>query len=114
MQYYPQNKTGFMISEEIAEELGLLELYEHWTSEWDYEPFCMEFEEKFGIHPYNIKHFEYSRGGEVQGLSGFEYDCTYVLFENYDKEDEKWGSMVQKLQNEHGVFFEGGTWSELG
>ena len=113
LQYYPQNRTGFMISEEIAEELGLLELYEHWKSDWDYDPFCMEFEEKFGVYPYSIKHFEYARGGEIQGLSGFEYDCTYVLFDEYDKESEKWDNMVSRLQ-ERGILFEDGRWSELG
>ena len=113
MQYYPQNKTGFLITEDIAEELGLRELYEHWESEWDYDPFCMEFEEKFGVYPDRIQHFECERGGEVQGLSGFDYDCTYVLFSDYDKKNEKWDYMVQKLQ-EQNILFEDGRWSELG
>jgi len=113
MQHYPMSAVGFAIDEEVAKQLGLSHEYEVWDSEWDYDSFCMEFDYLYGVYPDKIQRFEYSRGGEVQGLSGFEYDCTYVIFDESRVGTEEWLSMLHKLE-EHQVFIEEGSWSELG
>ena len=114
MQFYPQSKTGFAISESVAEELGLATEYEAWQDDYDYDEFCNAFGEKFGVAPDRITHFEYERGGYVQGLSGFDWNQTYVLFDDYNKNSDNWRPMKEKAEGDFGLIFEHGVWSELG
>ena len=114
MQFYPQSKTGFAISESVAEALGLADEYVMWQKGYDHIEFCNAFEERFGVQPDNITHFEYTRGGYVQGLSVFDWDQTYVLFGDYNKGNDNWEPMKEKIEGDFGFIFENGTWSELG
>ena len=114
MQFYPQSKTGFAISESVAEALGLADEYVMWQKGYDHVEFCNAFGERFGVQPDNITHFQYTRGGYVQGLSGFDWDQTYVLFDDYNKGNDNWEPMKEKIEGDFGFTFENGTWSELG
>lgn len=115
MQFYPQNNKGFAINSDVAENFGILDEYLLWEEEYNEMPLFEVFEEKFGVEPEKIKFFEYHRGGEVQGLQGFEYDLTYILF---DKDTEKafpeeWDSLTVLLED-HDIDMIEGSWSELG
>ena len=37
MQFYPQSRKGFIINEDVAEQLGVLEEYLIWENDYDEE-----------------------------------------------------------------------------
>tara|TARA_B100001250_G_C19777860_1_gene780436 strand:+ start:1387 stop:1728 length:342 start_codon:yes stop_codon:yes gene_type:complete len=113
MQFYPQHYYGFIVNEEIAERLKLNEAYDTYEMSYDEEPFFNEFESKFGIEPYKFADTTYERGGYVQGLSGFEWDKTYLCFDPSQVGDDKWEKMLINL-SDMGVDVAEGHWSELG
>jgi len=113
MQFYPQHYYGFVVDEGVADKLQLNEAYDTYEMSYDEEPFFDEFESKFGIGPYKFADTTYERGGYVQGLTGFDWDKTYVCFDPSQTGDDKWNRMITTL-SEAGVNVEEGRWSELG
>ncbi len=102
MEYYPQNNKGFAVDYDLAEKLEFIEELILWEEEWNDIPLIEFFEERFGLAPERVRYFEYSRGGEVQGLQGFDYDSTYILFDTDADSDnpegwEKFGRVRIKL-----------------
>jgi len=49
----------------------------------------------------------------VQGLSGFDWDKTYVCFDPAQAGDDRWKKMIAALE-EMDIVVEEGHWSELG
>ena len=113
MQYYPQHYYGFAVDGEVAEKLQLNEAYDTYEMSYDEEGFFEGFEKKFGIEPYKFADTTYERGGYVQGLSGFDYDKTYLCFAPSQTGGDKWAQMLETLE-ELDITIEEGRWSELG
>tara|TARA_Y100000593_G_scaffold63576_1_gene117499 strand:+ start:1889 stop:2230 length:342 start_codon:yes stop_codon:yes gene_type:complete len=113
MQYYPQHYYGFIVDNSVAELLDLSEAYDAYEMAYDEEQFFDQFENKFGVSPYQFTDTTYERGGYVQGLQGFDWDSTYVCFHPATAGDEKWNNMISKLQK-LGIPMEEGRWSQLG
>jgi hypothetical protein len=113
MQYYPQHFFGFAVNGDVAEKLQLDEAFDTYEMSYDEEGFFNGFEEKFGIEPYKFADTTYERGGYVQGLSGFEYDKTYVCFDPTQAGGSKWPQMLATLEKLD-IVVEEGRWSELG
>jgi len=112
MQYYPQHFFGFSIDNEIAERLQLTEVYDSYEMSYDEEGLFEGFEDKFGIDPYKLADTTYERGGYVQGLSGFDWDKTYVCFHPSTTAGAKWQKMVEALEALD-IVIEEGRWSQL-
>jgi hypothetical protein len=104
MYFSPRSANGFKINDEIAQQIGLFEEFRIYADDWDYDPFCFAFKEKYNTEPDEIKFFEYERGGYIQGLEGFEYDEFYVLFSDHG---DLSGLPID-------IEVEYGEWSELG
>lgn len=115
MQFYPQKSKGFVIDYDLAEELEVLNELLLWEEEYNELPLIEAIEEKFGVEPERIRYFEYSRGGYVQGLQGFNYDSTYVLFGEYIEKlcPEEWENLIKTLEEKDVDLIEG-SWAELG
>lgn len=112
MQFYPQHYFGFAIDEEVAEKLQLTEAFDMYEMSYDENEFFEGFNEKFGIEPYRFTDTTYERGGYVQGLTGFDWDSTYVCFDRTQAGDEKWEKMIRAL-SELDIPVEEGEWSQL-
>lgn len=115
MEYYPQSKKGFVINEEVAEQLGVLEEYLIWENDYDEEILLERFEELHNVLPDRLRSFEWRKGGYVQGLQGFEYDVPYLVFcddvaEDYKEDWEKLSALLE----ENDIEVVDGFWSELG
>ncbi len=104
MYFSPRTANGFKIDEGIAEQIGLQEEFGLYLEDYDYDPFCLAFTEKYKAEPEEIKFFEWERGGYIQGLEGFEYDQYYVIFEG---ETDLSGLPIE-------IEVEYGEWAELG
>ena len=115
MQYYPMRKKGFIFNEDVAEQLGLLEEYKLYQEDYDYDPLNEAFNEKFGVEPEYPKHFEWEKGGYVQGLQGFDWDVEYLLFDDWSIEQsaDAWDKFTTTMEEMDIEIFEG-SWSELG
>jgi len=100
MQFYPQSNKGFAINSDVADYFGVLDEYLLWEEEYNETPLLETFEKKFGVGPDRVKYFEYARHGEVQGLQGFEYDLTYVLFDKQSEKiySEEWDKFTHLLE----------------
>ena len=83
MQFYPQRKKGFIFNEDVAEELGVLNEYQMYQEDYDYDPLIEAFNQKFGLEPEYPKHFKWEKGGYVHGLQGFDWDTEYLLFDTW-------------------------------
>jgi len=114
MEYHSVEKKGFLIDTDLAAELGLLDEYLIWEEEYDSDAFRQAFETKFGVLPMDLKYFEYMHEGYIQKLSGFDWDATYVIFDDPDSHLADWEKMVRELEQHLDVFVEEGKWSELG
>jgi hypothetical protein len=113
MQVYSQSIKGFLIDTELANDLGLLDEFLIWEEVYDVEPFREAFEEKYGVAPLDLKHFEYSREGHIKSLSGFDWDETYVVFDELTEDLAEWSQMVKELEKELDILIEEGSWSEV-
>jgi hypothetical protein len=115
MQYYPQRSKGFVIDYDLAEELGIENEFLEWEEEQNELPLREMFEERFGVEPERIATFEYDGGRPVQGLQGFEYDATYVLFDNSTEElyPHDWDKLINALEEKDVDIIEG-SWAEMG
>ena len=113
MQYYPQHYFGFAVDGTVAERLQLNEAYDAYEMSYDEDDFFDGFEERFGIEPYKFADTTSERGGYVQGLSGFDWDKTYICFDPTQVGDDKWDKMLKTLQGLD-IFVEEGRWSQLG
>jgi hypothetical protein len=112
MQYHPQHYFGFAVDNKIAEKLHLNEAFDIYEMSYDEDDFFDGFQKKFGIEPYKFADTTYERGGYVQGLSGFEWDKTYLCFDPSQIGGSKWKKMLNYLENA-GIALEEGRWSEL-
>jgi hypothetical protein len=112
MQYHVVQKKGFPIDTDLASELKLLDEFLLWEEQKDPEEFCAEFENKFGLVPENLLRFQYDREGCVHGLEGFEWDKTYVVFDDEVEDLEEW-QLLDEILNEQDVFLEEGEWREM-
>tara|TARA_R110000824_G_scaffold36415_1_gene113293 strand:- start:1018 stop:1359 length:342 start_codon:yes stop_codon:yes gene_type:complete len=112
MQYCPQHYYGFIVDSSVAEQLNLNEAYDTYEMSYDEDQFFDGFHKKYGVQPYKFTDTTYERGGYVQGLSGFEWDKTYLCFAATQAGDSRWQDMIISLEEE-GVTVEEGTWSEL-
>jgi hypothetical protein len=113
MQYYPQHYFGFAVNGTVAEKLQLNEAYDTYEMSYDEEGFFDGFEKKFGIEPYKFADTTYEKGGYVQGLSGFDWDKTYICFDPTQVGGQKWIQMMETL-DALDIAVEEGRWSELG
>ena len=112
MQYVPQHYFGFAVDGETAEKLSLTEAFDLYEMSYDEGDFFDQFVEKYGIEPFKFADTTFERGGYVQGLSGFDWDKTYVCFAPSQTGDDKWKKMLSALK-ERDVIVEEGRWSEL-
>ena len=112
MHYYPQHYFGFAVDNKVAEKLQLNEAFDTYEMSYDEDDFFDGFQEKFGIEPYKFADTTFERGGYVQGLSGFDWDKTYLCFAPSQAAGAKWQKMTQSLE-EAGIIVEEGRWSEL-
>ena len=115
MQFYPQRKKGFIFNEDVAEELGILNEYQMYQEDYDYDPLIEAFNQKFGVEPEYPKHFKWEKGGYVQGLQGFDWDTEYLLFDTYVEQQypDEWDKFINSLE-EMDIDLIEGSWSELG
>lgn len=115
MQFYPQKSKGFIIDYDLAAELEILNELLLWEEEYNELPLIEAVEEKLGVEPERVRYFEYVRGGEVQGLQGFDYHSTYILFDEYSEKEspQEWENLV-KILEERDVDLIEGSWAELG
>ena len=115
MQYYPKTMKGLLLNEDVAEQLGLLEEYQLYQEDYDYDPFNEAFNEKYGVEPEYPKDFEWKKGGYVQGLQGFDWDREYLLFDTWVEEQhpEEWEKFIA-IMEEMDIDVIEGSWAELG
>ena len=115
MQFYPKTMRGLVFNEDVAEQLGLLEEYQLYQEDYDYDPLNEAFNEKYGVEPEYPKHFEWRKGGYVQGLQGFDWDTEYLLFEEWVIEQcpEEWEKFIATME-EMDIDVIEGSWAELG
>ena len=113
MQYFPQHYFGFAVDGDVAEKLQLNEAFDTYEMSYDEEAFFDGFQKRYGVEPYKFADTTYERGGYVQGLSGFDWDSTYLCFHPATTSGEKWNSMVEVL-NDLGIEIDEGRWSQLG
>ena len=115
MQFYPMRKKGFIFNEDVAEELGVLQEYQLYQEDYDYDPLKEAFNEKYGVEPEYPKHFKWEKGGYVQGLQGFDWDVEYLLFDDWVVEQcpEEWDKFINTME-EMDIDVIEGSWSELG
>ena len=113
MQYYPQSSKGFAISHELAESLEVLEQLLLWEEEYNEVPLFEAFEDRFGFEPYEVRHFEDSTLNSVHGLQGFDYDSTYVLFDDSVEKfyPMEWENLLETLEDNDADIIEG-SWAE--
>lgn len=114
MRYYPKNAVGFEINEEVADILGptILELFESWDGYAYDEELFDEIASEHGVVPMRVGLLNESRGGEVQGVSGFDNDTKYLFFDIEEQDEENWPSFLQFLENNDITLTEG-SWSQL-
>jgi len=112
MNLLSKQRKGFIINSELAEILGLLEEYMAWKEGSDHESFCIAFEEKFGIFPETLQAFDYEHSQTVQDLTGFEWETSYVLFEDYQEGSADWEKMIDVLEEED-INVDHGSWAEF-
>ena len=112
MQIRPVRKKGFIFNEDVAEDLGILNEYRMWEEDYDYTPLIEIFNEKFGVEPEYPKRFDRDY---VQGLQGFDWDVTYLLFDSYLEKAyaDEWDKFTSNLE-EMDIDLIEGSWSELG
>ena len=138
MEYYPVRKIGFEFTDENMN--YFLDWYdpeeyeegeEFWTARMDWEEkgfgdfsckkaYRGKFELKFidfiwdhlqvEVEP---RSYTWSKGGYIQGLSGFEYGKTYLTFEAPEDGDERL-ELCKKLEERFGLPMIEATYSELG
>ena len=115
MEYYPQRKKGFIFNEDVADQLGILEEYQIYQNDYDYDPLIEVFNQKFGVEPEYPKYFKWEKGGYVQGLQGFDWDTEYLLFDTYVEQQypDEWDKFINSLE-EMDIDLIEGSWSELG
>ena len=113
MHFYPQRFLGFVVDEEVAQQLDLLSAFNSYEMSYEEDDFFDQFEDKFGIIPYQFTDTTYEKGGYVQGLQGFDWDNTYVCFHPATAGDERWNNMVSQLEK-LGIPVQEGSWSQLG
>lgn len=66
----------------------------------------------YGVEPMWVGELTEERGGEISGVSGFDYG-EYVIF-NVNEQDEKmWQAFLKKLE-ENNISLVEGAWSQLG
>ena len=112
MQYYPQHFFGFALDEKVAEKLQLTEAFDNYEMSYEEDAFFEGFGQRFGVEPYKFTDTTYERGGYVQGLTGFEWDKTYLCFADTQVGDNQWEKMSEALSS-LGIDIEEGQWSEL-
>jgi hypothetical protein len=115
MRYYPKNAVGFEINEEVAEVLGpaVSELYESWENDAFDDELFEAIEEEHGVTPMRVGALNESRGGEVQGVNGFDNDTMYLFFDVEEQDEDKWAKFVQFLED-NDIYTTEGSWSQLG
>jgi len=116
MQFRVRDAVGFELNEEVAEELGLLEEFQTWKKTYNTTDFSAAMEEKYKLPDYtepSIYEFKYERGGEIQGLEGFDWDKTYCWFFSDDTKQKGWKPFANRLKKK-GIVLESARWSELG
>ena len=113
MQYYPQNSKGFAINHELAETLNVLDQLLLWEEEYNEIPLFEAFENKFGFEPNELKHFQDNNANMIHGLQGFDYDSTYILFDDNTQRfyPQEWDNLLEVLEN-HDVNIIEGSWAE--
>lgn len=118
MYYSPRKAIGFQIDENLAEEMGLLEEFKQWRKDGNEEPFAKGFKAKFKppgeyLDIY-IQEFVAERGGEVQGLHGFDYGTPYVYFPDIKRTEKGWRPFIKKMEGKFlGLYFADAEWSQL-
>lgn len=115
MRYYPKNAVGFEINEEVADILGpgICELFETWDGYVYDEELFDAIEEEHGVTPMRVGILNESRGGEVQGVSGFDNDTKYLFFDVEEQDEENWSAFLRFLEN-NDIYTTEGSWSQLG
>ena len=136
MEYYPVHKIGFEFTDENIN--YFLDWYdpEEWeegeepqTARMDWESSfgdfscnkaCNEFEMEFIDFIWDqlqedgeLRSYKWRKGGYIQGLSGFQYDATYLTFEAPSDGDERL-KLCRKLEKRFGLPMIEATYSELG
>jgi len=114
MQFNTQKSKGFVINYELAEQLEVLNELLLWEEEYNQVPLLEAIEKRFGVEPERICSFEYLENGDIQGLQGFDYDATYILFDDYAEKATpyEWDALITALENNDTDIIEG-SWAEL-
>lgn len=117
MHFSPRSAYGFKIDEDTAENLGLRDEFAKWKKDGDESAFADAFRSKFkppeGYYDIYIREFQYERGGEVQGLSGFDWNQTYVTFDDIRPTAKGWRPFSKKMSSKYDIYFEEGEWTQL-
>lgn len=116
MRYYPRSAVGIEMTPEIAVSLQISEEYEAWTEEESVDnadAIMGKIEEIYGVSVYNFLTLEEKRGGEIQGLTGFNSGCTYLLFEPEVRSLSGWRRIRSRVKKAGGSV-NNGAWSQLG
>ena len=110
MEFYPQRVYGVEWNNEFVSKLVEWDVEEHGDFDLDLdhgEELCDMLQDKYDVSA-RIREFEWVRGGYIQGLYGLNWDTTYLVVEEYDKDK------LPLLEEKLGVVFEEGGYSELG
>lgn len=118
MQFRARSVVGFEVTPEVLEALGeeAKEAFESWKKNYDTDSFAGFLAESFKLPEFTdvyIASFEYWRGGEIQGLEGFEWGKTYCYFRADDTKRKGWKPFATKLKKKD-IVLESAQFSELG
>jgi len=110
MEFYPQRVYGVEWNDEFVNKLVEWDVEENGDFDLDLdhgEDLCYMLQEEYDISA-QIKEFQWTKGGEIQGLYGLQWGATYLVVDESDK--DKLSLLEEKLE----VVFEEGGYSELG
>jgi len=110
MQFYPRSVMGVEWDDDFVSTLVEWDEEEHGefdVSDWSHrETFQELLYDNHGVDA-SIQEFEWVKGGYVQGLTGLNWDTTYLIVER----DQGYEDVLQEKLN---VELEPGSYSELG
>jgi len=112
MRYVPMNAVGIELNDAVAEALGITEAWEEWQGWEDDEDILGALEENHSVTAWKLKSFREEKGGETTGISGFEDDTVYILFDPDDTRDPRWVEFSKKCAEAGSEAIEG-SWAQL-
>jgi hypothetical protein len=106
------NAVGIELNDAVAETLGITDLWEAWDGWEDDEDILGTLAENYSVNPWRLKKFREEKGGETTGISGFEDNVVYILFDTDDTRDPNWVEFSKKCAEAGSESVEG-SWAQL-